>query len=76
MTALICLSRLYLGVHYFTDVTAGCLVGVGSCLVLFVLVRHKLMSLKRRKALRKWREQQRGAGLRAAQASQKTETRQ
>lgn len=76
MTALICLSRLYLGVHYFTDVTAGCPVGVGACLVLYVLVRHRLMSLKRRKALRKWREQQRGAELRAAQASQKTETRQ
>ena len=76
MTALICLSRLYLGVHYFTDVTAGCLVGVGACLVLYVLVRHRLMSLKRRKALQKWREQQRGAELRAAHASQKTETRQ
>ena len=76
MTALICLSRLYLGVHYFTDVTAGCLVGVGACLVLYVLVRHRLMSLKRRKALRKWREQQRGAELRAVQASQNTGTRQ
>lgn len=76
MTALICLSRLYLGVHYFTDVTAGCLVGVGACLVLYVLVRHRMMSLKRRKALRKWREQQRGAELRAVQASQNTGTRQ
>ncbi|OFT92909.1 hypothetical protein HMPREF3092_06665 [Brevibacterium sp. HMSC24B04] len=76
MTALICLSRLYLGVHYFTDVTAGCLVGVGACLVLYVLVRHRLTPLKRRKALQKWREQQRGAELRAAQASQNTGTRQ
>lgn len=76
MTALICLSRLYLGVHYFTDVTAGCLVGVGACLVLYVLVRHRLMSLKRRKALRKWREQQHNNELRSAHALQNTETRQ
>ena len=46
MTALICLSRLYLGVHYFTDVSAGCLVGVGACLVLYVLVRRRLTALR------------------------------
>jgi len=40
---LICFSRIYLGVHYLSDVVAGCLAGVVwlvSCLMAVDALRH------------------------------------
>jgi undecaprenyl-diphosphatase len=42
--ALICFSRIYLGLHYLSDVTAGFLAGVvwfGACLFAVAALRHR-----------------------------------
>ena len=43
LVALICFSRIYLGVHYLSDVVAGCLAGMvwlASCLMAVDALRH------------------------------------
>jgi undecaprenyl-diphosphatase len=44
LVALICFSRIYLGVHYLSDVTAGFLAGIvwlGSCLFAVAALRRR-----------------------------------
>lgn len=44
LVALICFSRIYLGVHYLSDVVAGCLAGLVwlvSCLMAVDALRHR-----------------------------------
>ena len=43
LVALICFSRIYLGVHYLSDVVAGCLAGMvwlASCMMAVDALRH------------------------------------
>jgi len=49
LTALICFSRIYLGVHYLSDVTAGFLAGVvwlGACLFAVAALRRRSTSAR------------------------------
>ncbi|GAA1348923.1 phosphatase PAP2 family protein [Falsarthrobacter nasiphocae] len=43
LIATVAVSRLYLGVHWFTDTLGGALVGIGTALVLFALMRGPLV---------------------------------